>query len=308
MSRKVFVVGPHLPAGGARMAHWVARIASNQFGYELVCVPIGDDFSGYGMFGDPEIETIARLEDVCDQASTEDLLICNPSFSEYGLGQRFPGRSICYAQGFSTYTLLDHFDHYVSVSTAVQAHMLNIYSIETVVIPPFAPLPADEEQICWKQKKDTVLVSSKGTSALPNRYLEDALTAIRTSFPSFTIETISTFRHPQSNIHRKMAESKFLLSFSTQEGFGLMPLEAMSRGCVVMGFDGVGGRDFMEPPINCATHTWMEAPEISRRIIDTITDDVSCGLISDAARQVAHAYTFRIFEDRWQKLLSTILT
>jgi len=39
-------------------------------------------------------------------------------------------------------------------------------------------------------------------------------------------------------------ESSIFLSFSYREGFGLPPAEAMASGCIVIGFDGFGGREF----------------------------------------------------------------
>jgi glycosyltransferase involved in cell wall biosynthesis len=43
-----------------------------------------------------------------------------------------------------------------------------------------------------------------------------------------------------------LRESMIFLSFSTQEGFGLPPLEAMACGCVVVGYDGFGGREYFQ--------------------------------------------------------------
>jgi len=39
------------------------------------------------------------------------------------------------------------------------------------------------------------------------------------------------------------------LSFSEQEGFGMPPAEAMASGCYVVGFTGLGGREFFQPDI-----------------------------------------------------------
>lgn len=44
-----------------------------------------------------------------------------------------------------------------------------------------------------------------------------------------------------------MAESAVFASFSNLEGLGLPPLEAMSSGCLVCGFDGHGGSDYARP-------------------------------------------------------------
>lgn len=44
---------------------------------------------------------------------------------------------------------------------------------------------------------------------------------------------------------RQLAESKIFLATSSQEGMNISVLEAMASGCVVVGFSGVGGNDYM---------------------------------------------------------------
>lgn len=48
-----------------------------------------------------------------------------------------------------------------------------------------------------------------------------------------------------------MRGSAIFLSFSHREGFGLPPAEAMASGCFVVGYPGLGGREYFEPP-ECA--------------------------------------------------------
>ena len=44
-----------------------------------------------------------------------------------------------------------------------------------------------------------------------------------------------------------MRSSAIFLSFSEREGFGMPPAEAMACGCYVVGFTGMGGRDYFDP-------------------------------------------------------------
>jgi len=44
-----------------------------------------------------------------------------------------------------------------------------------------------------------------------------------------------------------LRRSAIFLSFNEREGFGLPPVEAMAAGCVVVGFAGRGGREYMRP-------------------------------------------------------------
>jgi glycosyltransferase involved in cell wall biosynthesis len=43
-----------------------------------------------------------------------------------------------------------------------------------------------------------------------------------------------------------MRESAIFLSLSDREGFGLPPAEAMACGCYVVGYSGLGGREFFD--------------------------------------------------------------
>jgi hypothetical protein len=45
-----------------------------------------------------------------------------------------------------------------------------------------------------------------------------------------------------------LRESLVFLSFSTYEGWGLPPMEAMACGCITIGHDGAGGREFFREP------------------------------------------------------------
>jgi glycosyltransferase involved in cell wall biosynthesis len=44
-----------------------------------------------------------------------------------------------------------------------------------------------------------------------------------------------------------MRSAAIFLSFSEREGFGLPPVEAMASGCYVIGFTGMGGREYFDP-------------------------------------------------------------
>jgi len=46
---------------------------------------------------------------------------------------------------------------------------------------------------------------------------------------------------------RHLREALIFLNFGTNEGFGLPPVEAMACGCAVIGYDGLGGREFFLP-------------------------------------------------------------
>ncbi len=54
----------------------------------------------------------------------------------------------------------------------------------------------------------------------------------------------------QQEVAKIFQDSVFYLSFATYEGFGLPPAEAMACGCVVIGFNGGGGKEFFQPEIS----------------------------------------------------------
>lgn len=60
--------------------------------------------------------------------------------------------------------------------------------------------------------------------------------------PWITIQNMS-----REECARVMRDSAVFASFSFTEGLGLPPLEAMACGCIVAGFDGLGGADYSRP-------------------------------------------------------------
>jgi glycosyltransferase involved in cell wall biosynthesis len=59
----------------------------------------------------------------------------------------------------------------------------------------------------------------------------------------------------QDEVASIFQDSAFYLSFATYEGFGLPPAEAMATGCVVIGFDGGGGKEFFRPEFSYPIET-----------------------------------------------------
>jgi glycosyltransferase involved in cell wall biosynthesis len=49
-----------------------------------------------------------------------------------------------------------------------------------------------------------------------------------------------------------LRSAKLFLSFSSREGFGLPPLEALACGCLVVGYHGFGGREYFHAPFATA--------------------------------------------------------
>ena len=58
------------------------------------------------------------------------------------------------------------------------------------------------------------------------------------------IQWVEIDKEDESKVAQILGESAIFLSTSLYEGFGLPPLEAMSCGCLVIGFHGAGGLDY----------------------------------------------------------------
>ena len=62
-------------------------------------------------------------------------------------------------------------------------------------------------------------------------------------------EVINIDGYSQQETANILRSSAIFLSFSEREGFGLPPAEAMACGCYVVGFTGLGGREFFYPDL-----------------------------------------------------------
>lgn len=61
------------------------------------------------------------------------------------------------------------------------------------------------------------------------------------------VEVVALHGVDEATVAATLREAAVFLSFSVSEGLGLPPLEAMFSGCLVAGFHGVGGREFLTP-------------------------------------------------------------
>jgi glycosyltransferase involved in cell wall biosynthesis len=52
---------------------------------------------------------------------------------------------------------------------------------------------------------------------------------------------------PEARVAEILKRSLIFLSFNYQEGFGLLPAEAMACGCLVVGYHGQGGKEYFDP-------------------------------------------------------------
>jgi hypothetical protein len=90
-----------------------------------------------------------------------------------------------------------------------------------------------------------------------------------------------------------MRQSAVFLSLSREEGFGLPPLEALACGCKVIGYHGIGGREFFEEPFVTTIEDGdnVAFAEAVERYVESYVPDAAAEFATDAAAYVASRYT-----------------
>jgi hypothetical protein len=284
------------------MAYHLARILQLDFGLEAIAV--GDERADHGVLEYdivfPSISVAAMRREIAD----DDLLIANPSFSDYGFGFDCPGRKIMYVQGFNTFRLLDcRFDLYVAVSGFVQRFLDDVYGIRTEVVPPFIraeALPCPPAW--WKRREDSILVSLKGSDGA-------SLDCLRRCLPGVDLDDVLVGKAPWRSVMERIGQARIFLSLAPAEGFGLMPLEAMALGCTIVGFDGYGGRDYLLPGINCAVTAYADIEGVADRLLTLLASQDEAMMLAEAGRLSAGAprYTYQAFRERWRGIFTRFL-
>lgn len=299
-TRRVFVMGAANPNGGTFMAYQLGRILQAEFGFEPVAVRAGKEIWDHAKHDYVEFP-IVSMEEMEARIGSDDILIANPSFSKFMFGLRLPGLKISYVQGFQTFAVLDtRFDHYVSVSPFVQKFLLNVYDLSTPVIPPYIdPVGSDIDVRPWRERPPgSTFVYLKGDKDLPVR-LRDRLELLVGSEVRFS-DSVTTMSLPRSELFSRIAACRFFLSLSAAEGFGLVPLEAMSLGTVVTGFDGFGGRQYMRSMDNCAVAPWADIEQVAAHLTMLSQNDGMAMAMAERGRQTASQYTFDRFRELWK--------
>jgi len=103
------------------------------------------------------------------------------------------------------------------------------------------PLFINDQTFAFQAEK------SRTICFLPRKRKADAtfmasLIRNRPELASYTVKPIANVTSRE--LRKIMAESLFFLSFSSNEGFGLPPAEAMAMGCITIGYRGVGGNEY----------------------------------------------------------------
>lgn len=310
MAGTAYIVGAYIPNGGTYMAYAVGRILHEHFGWPVTVVSTAPEQGpDNAIFHYPHVFATCSIEEMLGAAGPQDLLLCNPSFSNNGFGLRFPGRKVMYVQDFKTFSVLDrYFDHYVSVSSVVQAFLKRTYQVRSSLIPAFVLQPERAPRPWSERPANDVLVHVKGKDRLARELAARVGEAVLQAWPQARLVPLHfDTKVSQRQVLGRLGEVRTLASLVPAEGFGLTPLEAMATGTTVCGLDGIGGRDYMRPGRNCLVTRYGPVDAIARTVVDALADPARAARVAARGRRTAERYGYAAFEARWRRELAGIL-
>jgi hypothetical protein len=128
----------------------------------------------------------------------------------------------------------------IASSEAVRDFFRDIYGVTDLPLLPYAVDPARVRPAAAKKHQIAFMPRRLGEDA---RFIEAIFRRRHRHYAD--VPWVSIDRVCQAEAARLMGESAVFLSLSHKESFGLPPLEAMACGCLVAGFHGDGGREYM---------------------------------------------------------------
>ena len=306
---RVYVIGAHVPNGGTHMAYHLGRILDRDFGIPATAVRVGSETPDHGVFDYDLHMPVIAIEQFETAVGSSDLIVVNPSFSPRQFGWRLPGFKLCYVQGFNTYALLDRkFDHFVAASDFVSAFLHTTYDLHATVIPPFvddAGLPPAPE---WTRRPaTTVLVHRKGLPEVWQESWKRLHAIMQQQAPEIRFEMLPASGVPQHELLARIGEHRYLLTLSAAEGFGLVPLESMARGTLVVGYDGFGGRHYMRCGENCLVAPYPEIERVAALLIEAVRTPERSAALAQGGRETAARFSYERFREAWIAELGRVL-
>ncbi|HLR03342.1 MAG TPA: hypothetical protein VK111_11415 [Virgibacillus sp.] len=301
IKRRIFLFNAYGKYGGSYMLYQIGRICYDVFKTQVYIVQTYSGKRGGDRFQYPYEFPSISIKEMLDIMTPDDVFFCNPVHSHQAFGSRLSCKKVMYLQGVNTYTTLDrHFDHYISNSAFVQQHVKKYYHIDSKIIHPFIHIELFNKGIPWKNRSNQILLLTykKETTyefkQLMRRYLA--------KYPPGSLVFKRIQNLPQGQLAMIMGRHKYYLTLTPVEGFGLPPLEAMSSGCVVLGFNGYGGRDYFTSQNACAVEYQNYAPLIDFLYEINRNPDVGSSLSYNAV-DTAKGYSFDHFKKEWTSFL-----
>ena len=125
---------------------------------------------------------------------------------------------------------------------AVQKFFADVYGLADL---PLLPCAIDTQRFAAAKHK------KRQIAFMPRKLVAEAhfiAATFKRRYPQHAwVPWVQIDKVTQAQAAQIMGESAVFLSLSHQESFGLPPLEAMACGCLVAGYHGDGGREYMTP-------------------------------------------------------------
>lgn len=298
----VYVYEGYIQAGGTYMAYHLGRILKQYFGCSVFIVGSRPDNL---WFSYPEDFPTIGLSEFERSVSSQDLLICNPSFSHMQFGLRLNCKKLCYVQGIRTFPVLDvYFDRYVAASKFVSSFLQQYYHITCNTIPPFVNIHLFDSKNKWDMRSNVMLVSG---------YKKDHMLLDR-------LQNLYLDRHPdipltfaelplglQANIAEIIGNHKYYLDLGVMEGFGLQMLEAMAAGCLAVGWDSGGNSEYAVHGVNCLLARYSDVHSLSESIYMSLSDREIAKRLSEAGYETAQRFSIERFDSAWIEELKSLV-
>jgi glycosyltransferase involved in cell wall biosynthesis len=300
--RRAYVVGAYLPNGGTLMAYHLGRILEEEFGFGAIAVAVGDETADHGIHRYALRMPLVSLAQMEREITRNDVLIVNPSFSSHQFGWRLPGFKISYVQHFNTFALLDRkLDHFVAVSDFVGNFLRAVYDLDARVIPPFIETADLPPATPWAQRPATLVQPyRKGTPEAWEISWQRLRAILAERAPHITLaEPLAGSGVPHRELLARLGAVRYFLALSAAEGFGLVPLEAMSMGALVVGYDGFGGRHYMRSGDNCAVAPHPQIEHVADLLVDAVDRPERSAAMAERGRETARGYSYDAFRRAW---------
>ena len=268
----------------------------------IAAVAVGDETRDHGIHRYELAMPLVPLAQMEREITAQDVLIVNPSFSSHQFGWRLPGFKICYVQGFNTFSLLDlKIDHFVAVSDFVRGFLHTAYGIDAVVIPPFVGLTELPPARPWEQRPaEVVLPYRKGMPEVWDISWLHLREILQKRAPQIVLaDMLPGSGIPHGELLGRLGQTRFFLTLSPTEGFGLVPLEAMAMGAAVVGYDGFGGRHYMRSGENCAVAPYPQIERVAEQLIELVLDPARAEAIAQRGHETAMAFSYEDFRRAW---------
>lgn len=301
---RVFVYQAFIQAGGTHMAYHIGAILEQRFGLQVMAVGAAPEG---GMFRYPVAMPVIDEATMVAMATADDLLICNPSFSDRMFGLRLPCRKLSYVQGVRTFRVLDvFFDRYVFVSKFARRFVNQHYGIDGPVIPAFI----DSATFC------------PGTAAPVNRRRPVCAVLERKHEPLVFERLCRTYERlhggeripvemlpvlPQGELAERLRQCRVFLSLDAMEGFGLPMLEAMACGCAAVGWDSGGCGEYARSGRNALLARYGDDETLARLLRAVLVEDSLAERLSASGVQTGDGFGRDRFIAAWERELASFL-